>query len=222
MSELKTWQKKTKNTKSWYEFSFNSKVKLIQGTKYFNPLCEVKGEFIDLMQIHSSVIHKARADIKLVGDGLFTDIKGLNLSIRTADCLPMIFYHPNKGILALLHAGWKGTALMIAKKFLLKMKELYNLKFEDWEVSLGPSINPENYEVGEEVFEFFDKFNIEGIKIRNERYFLDLEEANIKIIEKYGVRKIYPFPEKTYTSGLFYSSRKGDTERNITVGVIEP
>jgi YfiH family protein len=222
MAELKKWRKKTKNKKRWYEFSFNSRVKVLQGTRYFNPLREVRGEFVDLIQIHSSIIHKARNDVKMVGDGFFTNKKEFNLSIRTADCLPMIFYHPRGEIFALLHAGWKGTVLMIAKKFLLKMKKLYNLEFTDWEVSLGPCIDFSNYEVGKGVFEFFDKFDINGIKIKNNRYFLDLEEANIKIIKKYGVNKIYPFPEKTYTSELFYSFRKGDTERNITVGVIEP
>ena len=222
MAELKKWQKKTKNQKKWYEFSFNSKVKLIQGTKSFNPLREVKAEFIDLIQIHSSIIHKARADLKLVGDGLFTNEKGLNLYIRTADCLPIIFYHQEEKILALLHAGWRGTVLMIAKNFLLKMKQLYNLNYYDWEIALGPCIALSNYEVEKSVFEFLDKFNINGIKLKNGRYFLDLEEANIKILKKYGINKIYPFPEKTYTSELFYSYRKGDKERNITVGVIEP
>lgn len=222
MAELKKWIKKTKNKKKWYEFSFNSKVKLIQGTKYFDPLCKVKGEIFDLIQIHSSIIHKAGSTLKLVGDGLFTKEKGLNLYIRTADCLPMIFYHPGEKVLALLHMGWKGTVLMIAKSFLLKMKELYNLNYYDWEVALGPCIDPKNYEVGKEVYEFFDRFNISGITNDKDSYFLDLEEANIKIIEKYGVSKVYPFPEKTYSSELFYSYRKGDTERNITLGVIEP
>jgi YfiH family protein len=222
MAELKKWQKKTKNKRKWYEFSFNSKVRLFQGTRYFNPLREVRGEFIDLIQIHSSIIHRARTGVKLVGDGFFTNEKGISLSVRTADCLPMIFYHPKGEILGLLHAGWKGTALMIAKKFLLMMRELYNLEFKDWEVSMGPCIDFLNYEVGKGVFEFFDKFNIEGIKIKNGSYFLDLEEANIKIIKKYGVSKIYRFPEKTFTSDLFYSYRKGDKERNITVGLIEP
>jgi len=221
-SKFKTWQKKKRNIKEWYEFTFDSKVRIFQGTKFFNPLREIKGEFIYLTQIHSSIIHRARTDIKLVGDGLFTNEKGLNLYIRTADCLPMIFYHPKNGILALLHMGWKGTVLMIVKKFLLKMEQLYNLNPRDWEVALGPCIDPENYEVGKEVFEFFDKFYIGGINIKKNRYFLDLEEANIEIIKKYGVSKIYPFPEKTYTSEVFYSYRKGDTERNITVGVIEP
>jgi YfiH family protein len=221
MADLKKWLKKTKKQKEWYEFSFNPKVKLVQGTKYFNPLREVKGEIVALTQIHSSITHKARAGLQLVGDGLFTNEEGLNLYIRTADCLPIIFYHQEEKILALLHAGWKGTVLMIAKKFLLKMKQLYNLNYFDWEVALGPCIALPNYEVGKGVFEFFNKFDIYGIKLKNGRYFLDLEEANIKILKKYGISKIYPFPEKTFTSELFYSYRKGDRERNITVGVIE-
>ncbi len=222
MTELKKWHKRTEGKEKWYEFSFSPKVKIIQGTRNFNPLSEIKSTFADLIQIHSSVIHKARNDIKLVGDGLFTNKKDMYLYIKTADCLPIIFYHSKEETLALLHAGWKGTALMIAKNFLLKMKRLYGLEPEGWEVSLGPCIGTENYEVGEVVFEFFRRFNIGGIKIKNGRYFLDLEEANIGIIKKYGVSKIYPFPEKTYTSDLFYSYRRGNTERNITVGVIKP
>jgi YfiH family protein len=219
---IKTWQKRMKNKKEWYEFSFNSKVKIFQGTKSFNPLDVVKGENVGLIQIHSSVIHQARTDIRLVGDGLFTGKRGLNLYIRTADCLAMIFYHPEAKVLALLHTGWKGTVLLIAKKFLLRMKQLYDFNFCDWEVTFGPCIAPENYEVGKEVFEFFDKFNLSGIYSGNNSYFLNLEEANIKMLRKMGVENIYSFPEKTYTSGLFYSYRKGDAERNITLGVIEP
>jgi len=220
-TRLKKWYLKKKNNKKWYEFAFNSNVKIYQGTKDFDPLFEIKGRFVDLIQIHSSIIHRASSDFKLVGDGLFTKEKELNLYIRTADCLPIIFYHPKVNILALVHAGWKGTVLGISGNFLLKMKQLYDLKPCDWEVAFGPCIDPEVYEVGEEVFSFFDKFNIDGITINDGHYFLDLEEANIDIIKKYGVCKIYRFPEKTYTSALFYSYRKGDTERNVTVGVIE-
>lgn len=210
-----------KNKAEWYEFFFSPKVKIIQGTRNYNPLSEIKDSCYDLIQIHSSVIHKARDDIKLVGDGLFTNKKDVYLYVRTADCLPIIFYHSSEKILALLHAGWKGTALMIARNFLLKMRNLYNLKCEDWEVSLGPCIDARNYEVGKVVFEFFEKSNIDGIKVKNGHYFLDLEEANIGIVRRCGVAKIYPFPEKTYTSDLFYSYRRGDTQRNITIGVIE-
>ena len=226
MSESETkfnkWLIKTKNGKRWYEFAFSPGIKIFQGTKDFNPLFEIKGKFINLLQIHSTIIHRARLDIKLVGDGLFTKEKKLNLYIRTADCLPIIFYHPEVNILALVHAGWKGTVLGISSNFLLKMKQLYDLKTCDWEVAFGPCIDPEIYEVGEEVFSFFDKFNIDGITVKDGRYFLDLEKANVNIVKKYGVSRIYTFPEKTYTSELFYSYRKGDIERNITVGVIEP
>ena len=109
MEECKIWQKRTQNRKEWFEFFFYPEVKVFQGTKSFNPLDAIKGESVGLLQIHSSIIHLARTDFKLVGDGLFTDRKGLVLYIQTADCLPMIFYHPSKKILAILHAGWKGT-----------------------------------------------------------------------------------------------------------------
>jgi YfiH family protein len=220
-SGFNKWLINTKNGKKWYEFAFSPEVKIFQGTKDFDPLVEIKGKFIDLLQIHSTIIHRASLDSKLVGDGLFTKEKGLNLYIRTADCLPIIFYHRKVNILALIHSGWKGTVLKISGNFLLKMKQLYNLKTCDWEVAFGPCIAPEVYEVGEEVFSFFYKYDIDGITVKDEHYFLDLEKANIKIIEKYGISKIHLFPEKTYTSELFYSYRKGDTQRNITVGVIE-
>ncbi len=222
MTEIRKWLKKSRDKQKWYEFSFNSKVTIIQGTKFFNPLSEDGGESMNLRQIHSSIIHRARTDTKFVGDGLFTDKKGLRMYIRTADCLPIVFYHTGKEILSLLHSGWKGTVLMIARKFLLKMEKLYDLKPEDWEVAFGPCIDLEYYEVGREVFEFFDKLNIEGIQVRNNRYFLDLEKANIDILKKCGISKIYRFPEKTYTSELFYSYRRGDSERNITLGKIKP
>lgn len=215
------WLINSRNGKKWYEFAFSPEVKIFQGTKDFNPLFEIKGKFIDLLQIHSTIIHRASSDFMLVGDGLFTKEKGLNLYVRTADCLPVIFYHRKVNILGLIHAGWKGTVLKVSGNFLLKMKQLYGLKTCDWEVAFGPCIDSEVYEVGEEVFSFFYKYDIDGITVRDGHYFLDLEEANIKIIEKYGVGNIHLFPEKTYTSELFYSHRKGDTERNITVGVIE-
>ncbi len=221
ITEFRVWKKRIKNNKEWYEFNFDLKVKLFQGTKSFNPIYEIKGSFVDLTQIHSSIVHEARKDIKLVGDGLFTCNTGLHLYVRTADCLPMIFYHSEEKILSLLHMGWKGTVLGISKKFLLIMQQIYDLNPSDWEVVLGPCIAPENYEVGKEVFEFFDKFKISGIQINGNRYFLDLEKANIDIIKKFGITRIYTFPEKTFTSELFYSYRKGNKERNITVGVIE-
>ncbi len=221
-SYSKLWKMREKSGKVWYELLLSSKVTILQGTKSFNPLKEMEGKPVGLTQIHSSIIHQAQTDVKLVGDGLFTDKKGIIIYIKSADCLPIILYHPKKMVLAILHAGWKGTVLKIVKNSLLQMKENYNLRLTDWQVAFGPCIDMKNYNVGKEVYELFKKEGLSGIYIRNHLYFLDLEEANIKIIEEMGIKNFYSFPEKTYSSKNFYSHRKGEEGRNITAGKINP
>ena len=92
------WEQKQKEGKIWYELIFDSNVVIIQGTKSFNPLTEIEGALCGLKQIHSAVIHRANPKINLVGDGIFTDEKDIIIYVKTADCLPIILYHPKKVI----------------------------------------------------------------------------------------------------------------------------
>ncbi|MFB6240654.1 MAG: polyphenol oxidase family protein, partial [Gemmatimonadota bacterium] len=43
-------------------------------------------------------------------DGLTTDEPGTLLAVTVADCVPVFVLDPESGALALLHAGWRGTA----------------------------------------------------------------------------------------------------------------
>ena len=49
-------------------------------------------------------------------DGLITAERGVFLFMVTADCVPVLLFEPNKKVVALLHAGWKGTLHKIAQK----------------------------------------------------------------------------------------------------------
>jgi len=214
------WERKEREGKIWYELSFDSDALVLQGTKSFDPLKEIQGRPCGLGQIHSSVIHRAYPGVKLVGDGIFTDEKDIIIYVKTADCLPVVLYHTGKKILAILHAGWRGTLLRITRKFFLKMKNDLKLDVSDWIVAFGPSIRRENYEVGVEIYDLFKIEGIPGVHIEKARYFLDLKEANVREMEEMGVRTVYTFPEDTYSSDAFYSNRRGDKERNITAGKI--
>ena len=214
------WVRKEKEGKIWYELSFDSDTRILQGTKSFNPLKEMDGNLCGLRQIHSSVIHRADFGVRLVGDGIFTEEKDVLIYVKTADCLPIILYHPEERILAILHAGWKGTLLRITRKFFLKMKNDFKLNVSDWIVAMGPSIDRKDYEVGTEVYELFKFEGLTGIHIEGNRYFLDLKEANKREMEEMGVTNFLTFPEDVYSSDIFYSYRRGDKERNITAGKI--
>lgn len=210
------WEKKKSRNNIFYEFLLEDEIKVIQGTKSYNPLNDLKGETYGLRQIHSSIIHRARLGIKPVGDGLYTEERNVNLYLKTADCLPVIMYNTKKKILSMLHAGWKGTLLKIIEKFLLFTAHKYDVNNENWIAIFGPCISGENYEVGKEVAELYRNNDISGVSEKNEKYFLDIAHSNKNILLSKGISDIMEFPEETYSSGLFFSYRKGEKGKNIT------
>jgi copper oxidase (laccase) domain-containing protein len=41
-------------------------------------------------------------------DGMITDVPGLALNLRVADCQSFVIFSPKKNVLGLLHVGWRG------------------------------------------------------------------------------------------------------------------
>lgn len=72
-------------------------------------------------------------------DGLITDQKNLILTIRHADCVPILIYDAKKEVLALVHSGWKGTRDEIGLKALQIMTKHYGTNPQDCLVRLLPS-----------------------------------------------------------------------------------
>jgi len=71
-------------------------------------------------------------------DALITNQNNLYLFLLIADCLPVILYDPENVALGIVHVGWKGADLEIAKKALVKMEEEYNTNPESVVVGFGP------------------------------------------------------------------------------------
>lgn len=80
------------------------------------------------------------------GDGLMTDLKGIGLGIKHADCQAAIFYDPVQHILANIHCGWRGNVLDIYKKTITSMASLYGCRAENILVGISPSLGPQNSE----------------------------------------------------------------------------
>jgi len=110
-----------------------------------------------MRQLHSDTIHRlteAPAG-KLEGDGLMTDVLGLLLVIRTADCLPVFLVDAKNRAAAAVHCGWRGTEKRILEKAVRAMGRAYGSKPADILAALGPCIGPACYEVGPEVRDGF-------------------------------------------------------------------
>ncbi len=89
------------------------------------------------------------------GDGLMTAEPGILLTIRIADCLPVLLVDPQRRVVAAVHAGWRGALARVIEKAVGDMRRAFGSDPQKLIAALGPSIRACCYEVGEEVVEAF-------------------------------------------------------------------
>ena len=84
-------------------------------------------------------------------DGHATTVPGLLLTITVADCIPIYLAVPDKGAIALLHAGWRGTAGRILERGVEVLTRQASSPASDIVMHCGVGICGSCYEVGSEV-----------------------------------------------------------------------
>ncbi len=84
-------------------------------------------------------------------DALISNIPGMTLLLRFADCVPILFCAPRQHAVGLAHAGWQGTLKEIAARTAQAMCLTYGCEADDLYVGLGPAIGPCCFEVGPEI-----------------------------------------------------------------------
>ena len=121
-------------------------------------------------------------------DGLITSLQTTPLLIFTADCVPVVFYDKKQGVVALAHAGWRGTYGNIAEEIVNIMRNKYGCKVEDVKIIIGPSISVDNYEVSYDLIEKFSALEVQGYyKEVDGKYYLDLWQLNKELLKKCGI-----------------------------------
>ncbi|WNR46452.1 peptidoglycan editing factor PgeF [Paenibacillus roseipurpureus] len=164
-------------------------------------------------------------------DGFITQEKGIVLCAQFADCVPLFFYDPVKRVVALAHAGWKGTVLNISMATISLMTHTFGSQPSDIYAVVGPSIGACCYEVDEtvasrvkQVLDEMQSSQEEKAAILtdkgNSKYMLNLQVMNRKLIEQAGILSSHIEVTQLCTScrnDLFFSHRKeeGSTGRMI-------
>lgn len=131
-------------------------------------------------------------DSDIVGiDALITNVKKVALVTVYADCVPIFLLDPKQKVIALAHAGWRGTVLKIANKVVRKMMEEFDTDPSDCLAAIGPSIGKCCYEVDQNVVDKFNKNFTNTDKFvfskGNNKYMLDLWKANRIALEEIGI-----------------------------------
>ena len=165
-------------------------------------------------------------------DAMITDLPGVAIGVRTADCIPVLLYDPVKKIAAAIHSGWRGTVSKIIGKTVSKMLSIYASQPTDILAFIGPGICVDCFQVGEDValkfkeagFDINSLWSFRGPKTGNGMeggHHIDLKEACRQTLVEYGLKNenIQITGLCTYDDNdLLYSARKEGIEcgRNIT------
>jgi YfiH family protein len=159
-------------------------------------------------QVHSAQVSVQTAapplpaDGVLPGDAVVTNARGVAVMVLAADCVPLLLCDPGFGVIAAVHAGWRGTAGAIASRTVATMEERFGCQPERVLAVLGPAIGRCCYEVGAEVLAAVAHVTpgpIEAFSVRRAdgKAMLDLAAANVAQLRAAGLR-----PEHIAVVGL--------------------
>lgn len=104
-------------------------------------------------QVHSSrVVSSTNGDFSQV-DAIGTNDSGVPVLLHFADCTPIILYDPVARALAVVHAGWKGTAAKIVCNAVTFLQDNYSSVQSNIVAAIGPAIGSCCYPTGNDVAE---------------------------------------------------------------------
>jgi YfiH family protein len=123
-------------------------------------------------------------------DALVTRTPNVVLAILTADCVPIVLHDPVAGVLACVHAGWRGTVARVCAAAVAAMQDLGS-RPADVIAGLGPAIAPARYQVGPDVHQAVTAAFGPAPFLRPDsvpdRWRLDLWAANRLVLTQAGV-----------------------------------
>ncbi len=153
-------------------------------------------KLIALEQVHGANIVKvgeadagkgARANSDAIKgtDAAVTDVPGLVLAVRTADCAPLFFLDPRHRAIGIAHIGWRGASERLASKIAQAFRRQFLSKPSDLIVAIGPTIRSCCYEVGSEFRGVFGPF----VSKRGSSFYFDLVGWILEELRSEGVER---------------------------------
>ena len=161
----------------WVEHGF--------GTRYANL---DQSSMASLKQVHSEHSLSAKEPGCVgQGDALVTQVPRLSVSVRTADCFPILLADPATHAIAAIHAGWRGTAAGVVRSTLARMQDEFGTIPKNVRAAIGPGIGACCYEVGMDVARQFSIGLIGGhldlaAENRSQLIAAGLDPANIDVV----------------------------------------
>jgi hypothetical protein len=209
-----------KNDLNLAGFDEDSPENIMENRRRFLSVFAADYTLSTVWQVHGDSVRIIRnleeaKDGNFRADAIVSDLDGILLGIKTADCVPILLADAKSHCFAAVHAGWRGTLQKIAMRTLEIMSKTYGSDVSDIVCALGPAA-VSRYEVGEDVInQFRNEFREEADEIlrpssNSNHAFLNLHIANVKLLLKCGISqnniRVAPFCTMQ-RNDLFFSYR---------------
>ena len=160
-------------------------------------------------QVHSAdaLFLTERPDTPPSVDALITRTPNLNLTVKTADCAPILLADPTSRLIAAIHAGWKGAFQGIIENTVLQMLRL-GANLDTLSAGIGPHIQKQSFEMKADVHSLFPKTEAVFFELRSDKIFFDFDAYVIARLKRAGVKSIESVGDDTYPDHQYFSYRR--------------
>lgn len=174
---------------------------------------------LQLKQVHGSTVVDVDNLIDLSeepeADAAATTKPNLALSIKTADCVPVLLHDAKHGVIAAAHCGWRSAQANILANVVGLMRKKGAV---DIHAIIGPAIHQPNYEVDQTFYERILAEEPSASYLFQPNYYFDLPGFVILKLNALNITSIIDHCEDTYTNpNKYYSYRRvKDTGRILS------
>lgn len=141
------------------------------------------GALVTAYQAHSSVVVHAQGPFESPpprADAIITATPGLLAGALAADCAPVLIADAGAGVVAAVHAGWRGALGGVVEAAVGAMARV-GASPRRMAAAVGPCIGPASYEVGLEFMEAFTRADL-----ANARFFAPAETPEKRLFDLPG------------------------------------
>lgn len=162
------------------------------------------------------------------GDYLITSVPGVGIGVATADCLPIVMYDHEHQVIAIVHAGWRGSVEGVACAALQQMQSVFGTNPKRLAVFFGPAARACCYEVQEDVANELPEWALKDcLEFRNHRAYLNVPLLNELQLMRAGVQDghvAWQSCDCTICTFGYCSWRRDNThaQRQLTVAMLCP
>lgn len=138
---------------------------------------------VTVQQVHGAKIFHATKVTPKEPEGydiLIADRPKIAIAAKAADCLPVLIAEAEAGIVAAVHAGWKGTLVRVTEKAVECILEMGG-ETRNLVAALGPSMSGACFEVEEDVKKAFEREFLDWPILKQksqQKWLLDVAETN--------------------------------------------